>query len=109
MVIVSKLGFPAPPLLKLTVFELFNQSFPSTFIVSINIADGKGSFPLVMVGGVLEGNKGWGIAQEVINCISKDYPGVVPIWPKVKHIIQYPLVSACILPYHNRNAVLELL
>ncbi|KGN53506.1 N-acetyl-D-glucosamine kinase [Cucumis sativus] len=58
-------------------------------------SDGKGSFPLVMVGGVLEGNKGWGIAQEVINCISKDYPGVVPIWPKVE-----PAIGAALLAWN---------
>ncbi|KAG6577082.1 N-acetyl-D-glucosamine kinase, partial [Cucurbita argyrosperma subsp. sororia] len=58
-------------------------------------SDGKGSFPLVMVGGVIEGNKGWGIAQEVINCISKDYPGVVPIWPKVE-----PAIGAALLAWN---------
>lgn len=47
------------------------------------IADGKGSFPLVMVGGVLEANKRWDIGKEVVNCISKDYPGTFPIRPKV--------------------------
>ncbi|KAF8410676.1 hypothetical protein HHK36_003208 [Tetracentron sinense] len=45
--------------------------------------DGKDSFPLVMVGGVLEANKRWDIGKEVINCISKDYPGACPIRPKV--------------------------
>ncbi|XP_022941933.1 N-acetyl-D-glucosamine kinase-like [Cucurbita moschata] len=58
-------------------------------------SDGKASFPLVMVGGVLEGNKGWGIAQEVVNCISKDYPGVVPIWPKVE-----PAIGAALLAWN---------
>lgn len=48
-----------------------------------------------MVGGVLEGNKGWGIAREVINCISKDYPGVVPIWPKVE-----PAIGAALLAWN---------
>lgn len=47
------------------------------------IADGKGSFPLVMVGGVLEANKTWDIGKEVVNCIYKDYPGTLPIRPKV--------------------------
>lgn len=36
-----------------------------------------------MVGGVLEANKRWDIGTEVIKCISKDYPGAVPIRPKV--------------------------
>ncbi|KAK4802248.1 hypothetical protein SAY86_000451 [Trapa natans] len=46
--------------------------------------DGKDSFPLVMVGGVLlEVNKTWDIGNEVIKCISKDYPGALPIRPKV--------------------------
>ncbi|XP_022136560.1 N-acetyl-D-glucosamine kinase-like [Momordica charantia] len=58
-------------------------------------SDGKDSFPLVMVGGVLEGNKGWGIAEEVINCISKDYPGVVPVWPKVE-----PAIGAALLAWN---------
>lgn len=47
------------------------------------IAVGRDSFPLVMVGGVLEANKRWDIGKEVINNISKDYPGVQPIRPKV--------------------------
>ena len=46
-------------------------------------ADGKNSFPLVMVGGVLEANKRWDIGTEVIRCVSKEYPGAVPIRPKV--------------------------
>lgn len=48
------------------------------------IADGKDSFPLVMVGGVLEANKRWDIGKEVIRCVSKDYPGAIPIIPKVR-------------------------
>lgn len=47
------------------------------------ITDGKASFPLVMVGGVLEAKKSWDIGKEVINCISEDYPGALPIHPKV--------------------------
>lgn len=40
-----------------------------------------------MVGGVLEANKRWDIGKEVINYVSKDYPGVQSIRPKVsKHI-----------------------
>lgn len=44
--------------------------------------DGNASFPLVMVGGVLEANKRWDIGKEVVNCISEDYPGALPIRPK---------------------------
>ncbi|XP_030543865.1 N-acetyl-D-glucosamine kinase [Rhodamnia argentea] len=54
--------------------------------------DGKDSFPLVMVGGVLEAKKRWDIGNEVINCISKEYPGAVPIRPKVE-----PAVGAALL------------
>lgn len=47
------------------------------------ILDGEEHFPLVMVGGILEANKRWDIGKEVIACISKDFPGVLPIRPKV--------------------------
>ncbi|CAN6573958.1 unnamed protein product [Malus baccata var. baccata] len=57
--------------------------------------EGKDSFPLVMVGGVLEANKGWDIGKEVIKCISKDYPGAVPIRPKVE-----PAVGAALLAWN---------
>ena len=36
-----------------------------------------------MVGGVLEAKRRWDIAKKVINSISKEYPGVLPVWPKV--------------------------
>lgn len=36
-----------------------------------------------MVGGVLDSNKNPDIGKEVINCISKVYPGVHPIRPEV--------------------------
>ncbi|KAJ6343506.1 hypothetical protein OIU76_005281 [Salix suchowensis] len=49
--------------------------------------DGKGSFPLVMVGGVLEANNKWDIGKEVVNHISKSYPGVLPIRPKGSKIL----------------------
>ncbi|KAJ0111278.1 hypothetical protein Patl1_01405 [Pistacia atlantica] len=35
--------------------------------------EGKNSFPLVMVGGVLEANKSWDIGKEVIKYISKEF------------------------------------
>ncbi|THG11443.1 hypothetical protein TEA_025669 [Camellia sinensis var. sinensis] len=48
--------------------------------------DGKNSFPLVMVGGVLEANKRWdiGSGKEVINSIVNDFPGALPIRPRLK-------------------------
>uniref|UniRef100_A0A7N2LQM4 N-acetyl-D-glucosamine kinase n=1 Tax=Quercus lobata TaxID=97700 RepID=A0A7N2LQM4_QUELO len=45
-------------------------------------ADGNGSFPVVMVGGVLEANKSWDIGKEVINCIQRHYPGAYPVRPE---------------------------
>ncbi|CAM8940424.1 unnamed protein product [Rhodiola kirilowii] len=57
--------------------------------------DGKGCFPLVMVGGVLEANRDWDIGEEVIKCISKDYPGVRSIRPKVE-----PAVGAALLAWN---------
>lgn len=57
--------------------------------------DGKASFPLVMVGGVLEANKRWDIGKEVVNHISKSYPGVLPIHPKVE-----PAVGAALLGWN---------
>ncbi|KAJ7960584.1 N-acetyl-D-glucosamine kinase [Quillaja saponaria] len=57
--------------------------------------DGKGTFPLVMVGGVLEANRSWDIGKEVISCISKQYPGVFPIRPKVE-----PAVGAALLAWN---------
>ncbi|XP_039053587.1 N-acetyl-D-glucosamine kinase-like [Hibiscus syriacus] len=55
-------------------------------------ADGKSYFPLVMVGGVLEANQRWDIGEEVMNLISKDYPGALAIRPKVE-----PAVGAALL------------
>ncbi|PPS13359.1 hypothetical protein GOBAR_AA07207 [Gossypium barbadense] len=52
----------------------------------------KNSFPLVMVGGVLEANQRWDIGREVMDFISKDYPGAHPIRPKVE-----PAVGAALL------------
>ncbi|XP_073100117.1 uncharacterized protein [Elaeis guineensis] len=58
--------------------------------------DGGDTFPLVMVGGVLEANKRWDIGKEVINCISKVYPGADPIRPKVE-----PAVGAALLAWNH--------
>ncbi|KAK6150146.1 hypothetical protein DH2020_017671 [Rehmannia glutinosa] len=49
--------------------------------------DGSDSFPVVMVGGVLENNKGWDIGKEVIDSILKAYPGACTIRPKVEPAI----------------------
>ncbi|XP_047181746.1 N-acetyl-D-glucosamine kinase [Vigna umbellata] len=58
--------------------------------------DGKSGFPLVMVGGVLTAHRGsWDIGKEVINCITKQFPGVIPIRPKVE-----PAVGAAWLAWN---------
>lgn len=57
--------------------------------------DGKDSCPLVMVGGVLEADRRWDIGQEVISCISKEFPGMRPIRPKVE-----PAVGAALLAWN---------
>ncbi|KAH6788298.1 Actin-like ATPase superfamily protein [Perilla frutescens var. frutescens] len=56
--------------------------------------DGNGSFPVVMVGGVLEANKRWDIGNEVTNSILKAYPGACPIRPKVE-----PAVGAALFAW----------
>ncbi|KAF7109231.1 hypothetical protein CFC21_109527 [Triticum aestivum] len=58
--------------------------------------DGKDQFPLVLVGGVLEGNKKWDISGEVIKCISKVFPGVCPIRPEVE-----PAIGAALLAWSH--------
>ncbi|CAK9171961.1 unnamed protein product, partial [Ilex paraguariensis] len=57
--------------------------------------DGQSSFPLVLVGGVLEPNKRWNIGKEVMNCISNEFPGVRLIWPKVE-----PAIGAALLAWN---------
>ncbi|OIW02826.1 hypothetical protein TanjilG_29602 [Lupinus angustifolius] len=57
--------------------------------------DGKDAFPLVMVGGVLEANRRWDIGTKVINYLSKDFPRVLPIRPKVE-----PAVGAAWLAWN---------
>ncbi|XP_028105870.1 N-acetyl-D-glucosamine kinase-like isoform X2 [Camellia sinensis] len=59
--------------------------------------DGKNSFPLVMVGGVLEANKRWdiGSGKEVINSIVNDFPGALPIRPRVE-----PAIGAALLAWN---------
>eukprot|EP01018_Ginkgo_biloba_P034005 Gb_10698 [translate_table: standard] len=50
--------------------------------------DGNQSFPLVMVGGVLETDDGWDMGKKVVSCISKDFPGVIPVQPKVGLLVE---------------------
>lgn len=57
--------------------------------------DGFKSFPLVMVGGVLEIDEGLDISKDVVDCICKDFPGVLPIRPKVE-----PAVGAAMLAWN---------
>ncbi|CAH1441215.1 unnamed protein product [Lactuca virosa] len=57
--------------------------------------DGKDTCPLVMVGGVLEANRKWDIGKEVINRVSKEFPGMHPIRPKVE-----PAVGAALLAWN---------
>ncbi|KAA0063348.1 hypothetical protein IC582_015804 [Cucumis melo] len=57
--------------------------------------DGQEAFPLVMVGGVLEAKRRWDIAKKVINSISKEYPGILPVWPKVE-----PALGAALLAWN---------
>uniref|UniRef100_A0A0A9D230 Uncharacterized protein n=1 Tax=Arundo donax TaxID=35708 RepID=A0A0A9D230_ARUDO len=66
---------------------------------SLLFADGKDQFPLVLVGGVLEGNKKWNISGEVVNSISKVFQGVHPIRPEVE-----PAIGAALLAWsHHRT------
>ncbi|XP_057955107.1 uncharacterized protein LOC131149059 isoform X10 [Malania oleifera] len=57
------------------------------------VAGGEDSFPLVMVGGVLKANERWDIGKEVINCVVKDFPGALPIRPKVEPAVGGALVA----------------
>ncbi|KAJ6776741.1 ACTIN-LIKE ATPASE SUPERFAMILY PROTEIN [Salix koriyanagi] len=57
--------------------------------------DGNGSFPVVMVGGVLEANRTWDIGEEVVKCIQDQFPGAHPIRPQVE-----PAVGAALLAWN---------
>uniref|UniRef100_A0A0E0EPQ1 N-acetyl-D-glucosamine kinase n=1 Tax=Oryza meridionalis TaxID=40149 RepID=A0A0E0EPQ1_9ORYZ len=65
--------------------------------------DGMDQFPLVLVGGVLEGNKKWNISGEVVRCISKVFPGVHPIRPEVE-----PAIGAALLAWNHHRKGLKL-
>uniref|UniRef100_A0A1J3IYL1 N-acetyl-D-glucosamine kinase n=1 Tax=Noccaea caerulescens TaxID=107243 RepID=A0A1J3IYL1_NOCCA len=54
--------------------------------------DGTASFPVVMVGGVLNANQKWDIGKEVSNRINRYFPGAQTIIPKVE-----PAVGAALL------------
>ncbi|KAI3455927.1 hypothetical protein Pfo_012590 [Paulownia fortunei] len=58
--------------------------------------DGNDSFPVVMVGGVLEANKRWDIGKEVTDSILKAYPGASPIRPKVE-----PAIGAALFAWNT--------
>ncbi|KQJ94952.1 hypothetical protein BRADI_3g14310v3 [Brachypodium distachyon] len=65
--------------------------------------EGADQFPLVLVGGVLEGNKKWNISGEVIKCISEVFPGVHPIRPEVE-----PAIGAALLAWSHHHKELKL-
>ncbi|KFK44864.1 hypothetical protein AALP_AA1G312400 [Arabis alpina] len=54
--------------------------------------DGTASFPVVMVGGVLNANRNWDIGKEVSKRINQYFPGAETIIPKVE-----PAVGAALL------------
>ncbi|KAL8508066.1 hypothetical protein ACS0TY_018571 [Phlomoides rotata] len=58
--------------------------------------DGKNSFPVVMVGGVLEANKRWDVGREVTDSILKAFPGASPIRPKAE-----PAVGAAMFAWNT--------
>ncbi|XP_051124860.1 uncharacterized protein LOC127247166 isoform X2 [Andrographis paniculata] len=66
--------------------------------------DGNKSFPVVMVGGVLEANKKWDIGKEVTDMILKAYPSACPIWPKVEPAIGAALFAMnSMMKEHEEN------
>lgn len=65
--------------------------------------DGKDSFPLVMVGCVLEPNNGWDIGKEVVNSIRDYFPGVQPIRPRVEPAIGAALLAWNVLMRQSRQ------
>jgi N-acetylglucosamine kinase-like BadF-type ATPase len=60
--------------------------------------DGRGSFPIVMVGGVLEANEKWDIGKQVIDSVLMTYPNASPIRPMVE-----PAVGAALLAWNFLN------
>ncbi|PIM98356.1 N-Acetylglucosamine kinase [Handroanthus impetiginosus] len=64
--------------------------------------DGNDSFPVVMVGGVLEANKTWDIGKEVTDSILKAYPKACPIRPKVE-----PAIGAALFAWNTMKKETE--
>lgn len=64
--------------------------------------DGTNSFPVVMVGGVLEGNKKWDIGKEVTKAILKVFPSACPVWPKVE-----PAIGAALFALNSMMKEIE--
>ncbi|KAL3833717.1 hypothetical protein ACJIZ3_008453 [Penstemon smallii] len=58
--------------------------------------DGNASFPVVMVGGVLEANRRWDIGKEVFDSILKTYTGAYPIRPKFE-----PAIGAALFAWNS--------
>ncbi|XP_024984344.1 N-acetyl-D-glucosamine kinase-like [Cynara cardunculus var. scolymus] len=69
--------------------------------------DGRGQFPVVLVGGVLVSNKNWDIGQKVVDCLMKTYPGAFPVRPKVEPAVGAALL-ACnfLMKEKERNGVI---
>lgn len=69
--------------------------------------DGRGQFPVVLVGGVLVSNKNWDIGQKVVECLMKTYPGAFPVRPKVEPAVGAALL-ACnfLMKEKERNGVI---
>ncbi|CAJ2634020.1 unnamed protein product [Trifolium pratense] len=59
--------------------------------------DGKDAFPLVLVSGVLEANTRWDVGKEAIKCISKYFPGMLPIRLDLRLLILLHLAKALFL------------
>ncbi|KAJ4847027.1 hypothetical protein Tsubulata_039453 [Turnera subulata] len=57
--------------------------------------DRSASFPVVMVGGVLEANGKWDIGKEVMKCIQEHFPSAIPVRPQVE-----PAVGAALLAWN---------
>ncbi|KAL9252524.1 N-acetyl-D-glucosamine kinase-like protein [Drosera capensis] len=59
--------------------------------------DGSCSFPIVMVGGVLQANKKWDIENEIMRRIWQAYPNAFSIRPKVEPAVGAALVARNLL------------
>ncbi|CAM0910883.1 unnamed protein product [Alopecurus aequalis] len=86
----------ANTILRDAVQELADSVVAVVWRLTLCGEDGKDQFPLVLVGGVLEGNKKWNISGEVIKCISEVFPGVHAIRPEVE-----PAIGAALLAWSH--------